>query len=919
MRLSLHTLLPLLSVCTTLCSATSLLAIDLGTDALKASLVKPGVPFDVLLTKEGRRKTPTVMTIRKGDRSFGGEAVNLATRFPQDTFSAIKLVLGHPSSHPQSQLHSALYDLPISTTARGSPSLSSSSGSFAIEELLAMQFTNTRELAEEVAGEFVKDVVVTVPVWWTQSERQAVIDALELAGLRSVGLINDGTAGQSQSHLSLSMEKSLTPRLVSSLLAAVNYAMTRSFPSESSYHLLYDLGAGSLRTTLVSLKSSLLPDPYSLSFKPELKNVTSLTVHGVGSDVDVGGYVFDKIVRDLMVEQFDKDAAGNGKAKLDKRAMAKLLKEASKVKHVLSANTESTARIEGLIDDIDFRTLITRDQFEQRSAELLPRFTQPIQDALLSANITIEQIESVILIGGSSRVPMVQAAVAAFVGEDKIAKNVNADEASVLGAALYGAGQTKGFRTKDIRVQDLTPFGIDVAYPVDTKSTNEEARIITTHLFPAWSKTGVKKTMTIKKTQDFALTFTYQAPQDGSLKEWVPKQLFETSFKGISKKTVDMTEEALKNVTVQVTIELDGSSMVRIESATLKLGEEVESEKNADKEGINEKIKGLLSKFGSKKDKKAEDAGSKDESEKKESGEGSDETKEEGTEKDPLEGFDAEKLDELLKMSMPPKANLTVRLTPTTTSLERVPMSADEKKDARTRMREMKAAETRKLQREEARNVLEAFLYTARELVTSPEFKGASQPHERKILDEKVASTNEWLWDEGDSAPTKELKTKKAELDKLVKLVSNRITEAKCRPASIESLKGTLASVAPFVDAAKKNDSKAEVPKYTKEEMEGVSKLAKDAEEWLSGLKKKQDGLEAWDDAVLKCTDMDRKVREIETELTRLRRKKQPRKPRVVKKPEETKEEKKEDTANEKKEPEGSTGGESLEHKKDEL
>ncbi|SCZ94651.1 BZ3500_MvSof-1268-A1-R1_Chr12-3g04022 [Microbotryum saponariae] len=887
MRLSLATLLPLLSFSTTtLCSAASLLAIDLGTDALKASLVKPGVPFDVLLTKEGRRKTPVVMTIRKGERSFGGEAVNLATRFPQDTFSSLKLVLGHPSSHPQSQLHSSLYDLPISTTARGSPSLSSSSGSFAIEELLAMQFTNTRELAEEVVGEFVKDVVVSVPAWWTQSERQAVVDALDLAGLRSIGLINDGTA------------------------AAVNYAMTRSFPSEPSYHLLYDLGAGSLRTTLVSLKSSLLPDPYSLASKPELKNVTSLTVHGVGFDVHVGGYVFDKIVRDLMVEEFEKNGAGS---KLDKRAMAKLLKEASKVKQVLSANTESTARIEGLIDDIDFRTLITRDQFEQRSQELLPRFTQPIQDALLSANITIPQLESVILIGGSSRVPMVQAAVAAFVGEDKIAKNVNADEAAVLGAALYGAGLTKGFRTKDIRVQDITPFGIDVTYPIDTKTNEQEPRIITTHLFPSGSKTSIKKTMTLKKTQDFALTFSYQSPSNEAWKECVPKDLFETSFKGIGEKTVNLTEEALKNVSVLVTIELDGSNMVRIDSATLKLGEETE-EKEKDKEGINEKIKGLLSKFGSKKDKQegGEEEGEQKDEEGGEKGE---------DEKDPLEGLDAERLDELLKMSMPPpKTNMSVRLTPTTVSLERVPMSAEEKKDARARMREMKLAETRKLQREEARNVLEAFLYKAKELITSPEFEGASQPHERKILEEKVASTNEWLWDEGDSAPTKDLKAKKAELDKLVKLVSNRITEAKCRPASIESLKGTLASVAPFVDAAKKNDSKAEVPKYTKEEMEGISKMAKDAEEWLAGSKKKQDALKKWDDAVLKCADMDRKVREIEIELTRLRRKKQPRKPRVVKKPEETKEteETKEETKGEaKKEPE--TGGEGAEHKKDEL
>jgi hypoxia up-regulated 1 len=128
--------------------------------------------------------------------------------------------------------------------------------------------------------------------------------------------------------------------------------MTRTFPPEPSYHLFYDLGAASLRCTLVSLKSALLPDPYSLAAKPELKNVTSVTVHGVGFDVEIGGYQFDRIVQDLLLEQVGA-ASGNAvdqqasrdAVKANKRAMAKLLKEAGRVKQVLSANTEAMARV----------------------------------------------------------------------------------------------------------------------------------------------------------------------------------------------------------------------------------------------------------------------------------------------------------------------------------------------------------------------------------------------------------------------------------------------------------------------------------------------------------------------------------------------------------------------------------------------
>lgn len=121
--------------------------------------------------------------------------------------------------------------------------------------------------------------------------------------------------------------------------------MTRSFGATPTYHLLYDFGASSLTTTLVSFKSALLPDPMSLAAKPELKNVTSLAVHGVGFDLHVGGYVFDGIVRDILVEEFE-NGAGKGKGvKKDLRAMAKLLKEAGRVKQVLSANSESIARV----------------------------------------------------------------------------------------------------------------------------------------------------------------------------------------------------------------------------------------------------------------------------------------------------------------------------------------------------------------------------------------------------------------------------------------------------------------------------------------------------------------------------------------------------------------------------------------------
>ncbi|KAK4048426.1 lumenal Hsp70 protein [Microbotryomycetes sp. JL201] len=830
----------------------ALLAIDYGADSFKASLVKPGVPFDVLVTKEGRRKTPSTLTMRGDDRAFGGESVNLpstkmndhidddesplqATRFPQDTFNSVKLVLGHPHSHPQSQLYQSLFATKLSTTARESPALSTSSASFSVEEVLAMQLQHAKEVAEEQAGETVRDVVMTVPAWFSHSERMAVLDAIELAGLNNVALVNDGTA------------------------AAVNFAMSRQFPPEPTHHLFYDLGASSLRATVVSFKSAMLPDLYSLAAKPDLKNVTSMTVHGVGYDVQVGGFVLDKVVRDLMIDAAE--AQGMTGLRDNKRAMAKLLKEAVRVKQVLSANTEAMARIEGLVEDNDFRAPVTRQQLEEGSADLLQRFTQPIQDALSQANLTVNNIESVVLVGGSSRVPMVQAAVASVVGEERIAKNVNADEANVLGAALYGAGLTRGFRTKDIRVKDINLFGIDVSYEADKITEDSEARSITTHLFPAQSKLGVKKTMTIKKTRDFSLHFAYRRSA-ADVSALLPDSIMETSFTGLTGAFENMTADAIANSTVTVTIELDESNIIKVGKAVIKTT--VESDNNSNG-SLNDKLKGFLGKFGSK-----------------------DKTKDSSSDDGATDGdFDADdydketqdKLDELLKeaSALKPK-NSTVTLDAKVVMLERMPMSFDEKLEGRKRLREIKAAEVRKVQREEARNGLESYIYKVRDLVEDATFGRVSLEHERKMIREKVEAANEWLWDEADKALTKELRAKKNEIEKLVKLIQTRAEEARARPSLIESLRDSLSQATQFHTSATHNDTLTELKRFTAAELDKLYKIVKDSTEWLNDLVKKQDALKETDDPILRVNDLEKRIKEVGNEVRRLSKKKVPRK-----------------------------------------
>ncbi|TKA54808.1 hypothetical protein B0A53_02617 [Rhodotorula sp. CCFEE 5036] len=836
-------------------NAASMLAIDYGTDSFKASLVKPGVPFDVLLTREGKRKAPAVVTYRGEERFVGSDAQTLATRYPQDTIASVKLLVGQSPSNPQSQLHSSLFSNVFATTARSSPAIRTSKETVPVEEALAYQLVLAKELAEEQAKESVRDVVITVPGWWAEAERKAMLDAAEIAGLRLVGLINDGAA------------------------VAVNYAMARTFPPEPSHHLIYDLGSGSLSVTLVSLRSAMLPDPLSLAETPQLKNATSIVVHGYGYDLQVGGYVFDRAVRDLLIEAFEattgKQLEAGRKVTEDKRAMAKLLREATRVKQILSANTAASARIEGLIDDLDFRTEITRQQLEDRTASLVPHLTDPIQTALDSAKLSLSDIESVIFVGGSSRVPVVQRAIAAKVGEEKIAKNVNADEAAVLGAALYGAGITRGFRTKDIRVQDLTPFGIDMAYEAEKSSPDAESRVITTHLFPPMAKTGAKKTLTFRKTKDFAVDFSYRP---STLPDAPTGALFSTHFQGISSATANLTSEQLANATVKVNVDLDASGLLKVGKAVLVLREEDEDEAKG-KDGVTDKIKNLFNRFGGSKNATADKPQPTGEANADAEGE------EGAAEKERLTEEEKVALEELRRQAELPPAKIKLSVETTFASGS---MGLDEKAEIKKRLRDAKTALTRKLAREEARNVLEAYVYRVRDLVEggsreSAAFLAASVESERKAVRELQQKTAEWLFDEGESAETKELKEKKRELEKLVQHILSRSTEALERPVAIDKLRSTLSRASSFATSARENAtalaaSDPDAPqRFTSEELASLDKVVQDAQAWLDESEQKQAKVKAHEDPVLRVAQVERKTLDVEKELGKLEKKKAPR------------------------------------------
>lgn len=241
-----------------------------------------------------------------------------ATRFPKDSYNSLKYLLGVPANADVVAYYSSFAVPALAPSSRFTAAIprgeDAAAATWDVEELVAMQFAYVRALAEEAAGERVQDVVVTVPAFYAQFERDAIADAVELAGLRLLALVNDGAA------------------------VAVNYAMTRQFaPDAPERHIVYDAGAGSTRATVATFSAQ------KTLGKSKKDPGTLITVNGVGYDRLAGGTELDRRLREILVEEFERKH-GVG-IREDPKGMMKLWKEAERIKAILSANTEAAARV----------------------------------------------------------------------------------------------------------------------------------------------------------------------------------------------------------------------------------------------------------------------------------------------------------------------------------------------------------------------------------------------------------------------------------------------------------------------------------------------------------------------------------------------------------------------------------------------
>jgi hypoxia up-regulated 1 len=776
----------------------AVLGIDLGTEYFKATLVKPGIPGEIVLTKDSKRKESAALAFKPSrsqsaqfpERLYGGDALAVAARFPGDVYSNLKPLLGVGYGDEVVGVYGERYPgLTIVDGGRGTVGFKSGSfaekeEAFLVEELLAMELKNIRANAEVLAGKgsTVRDAVITFPAFYTAEEKRAVQLAAELAGLRLLGLISDGLA------------------------VGVNYATTRTFPSvneggKPEYHLVFDMGAGSTTATVLRFQGRTVKDVGRFN-----KTIQEVQVLGTGWDRTLGGDALNQLIVDDMITKFveTKMKAMNvapTHVKKHPRTVAKLWKESERLRQVLSANSETSASFEGLFyDDVNFKYKLSRVEFENLAAEHASRVSNPLTQALDAAKLSYDDLESIILHGGAARTPFVQKQLEIAVGgSSKIRSNVNADESAVFGAAFKGAGLSGGYRVKDIRTGDSPGYAVGLKWTYEGKERSQK-------LFTSTSQIGAEKQVPLKTLEDFEFILTQNLPTTSSDPSESPVAKIKT--KNLTASVTQLKDKygcAPVNITAKISIRLSPfDNLPEVTRGTVSC--EVEGPEK--KGGVVDDVKGFFG-FGSKKsDKEQEPLVDSSSSSTTTDTSTTSSTSSSSSSSTTASSKSTKDKDSKSKEKDSGPRTITIPISLVTTPLGTPAPSEPEMTRILTRLAAFDTADKSRILHSEGLNTLEAFTYRARDLLTDDSFISASTSKARAELEKKLAAASDWIYADGVDATYEVVKEKLKALEGLVEPVLKRKDETLRRPEGIKALRDALGQTKSLIDAVKEQIEK---------------------------------------------------------------------------------------------------------------
>ncbi|XP_043518742.1 hypoxia up-regulated protein 1 isoform X1 [Frieseomelitta varia] len=797
-----------------LSNGVAVMSIDMGSESMKVAIVSPGVPMEIVLNKESKRKTPVTIAFRNGERSFGEDAQVVGIRSPQNSFSYILDLLGKSIDNPMVELYKRrfpYYDI-ISDEERKTIAFRlDENTTYTPEELLAQILHKGKEFAENSAGQKISEAVITVPGFFNQIERRVLMQAADLAGIKVLQLINDYAA------------------------VALNYGIFRSKEINDTAHyvMFYDMGASSTTATIVSYQNVKTKEKGFVETNPHV------TILGVGYDRTLGGLEVQIRLQHHLAKEFDALNKTTNSVFSNPRAMAKLFKEAGRVKNVLSANTDHFAQIEGLIEEHDFRLQVTREKLEQLCADLFERVANPIKIALKTSGLTMDVISQVVLVGAATRMPKIQEHLNQYLTVE-LSKNINTDEAAALGGVYKAADLSKGFKVKKFVIKDAVLFPIHIVFD---RTVDNRVKQVKKSLFSKMNPYPQKKIITFNKyTENFQFHINYAELDYLPSNEIAVIGNFNLStitLSGINEALEKHAKDGAESKGIKAHFAMDESGILNL--VNVELVSEKSSSTSDEEEGTFSILGSTISKlFAGSEDKE----GKTEESLKEDIKPVNEESEYPDLQKEPADKTKKKNestITEDKTINKTEKVEKEKEKKATVVTIKE-PIKADEIKlgsqilsgdkfvESQEKLHRLDVYDFEKVKRETALNNLETFIIDAQQKLESEEYAAAATSQEAENILKACSEISEWLYEDGFSVTAEVYEEKLSQLQKLTNDVYERVFEHRERPEVLKGMTSMLNASTTFLNNMRNLSLSSEI--FTQVEIEMLEKVINETQEY---------------------------------------------------------------------------------------